>query len=149
MNINSVTYADLASNILKRLLLLCGKLAGYKGFAVLVATVLLKSGYIGEAAWASVVVSALCGMVVPKAFNGSLRNNHLNDNSDDCFGNDFYDMGEKYERISYKGGGVSSASVRGGANAGRRAVTEGKQRIRDALGSAEARQNSGSQGSGR
>lgn len=90
MNTNSVTYAELLSNILKRFLLLCGKLAGYKGFAVLVATVLLKSGYIGETACASV-------------------------------------------------------SVRGGANAGKRAVKEGKQRIRDAL--ERARQDSRNQDS--
>lgn len=62
------SYHELISNIIKRLLLLAGKLAGYKGFAVLVATVLLCRGLIGEAAWASVIISALCGAVVPKTF---------------------------------------------------------------------------------
>lgn len=61
------TYAELFQNVFKRLLLLAGKLAGYKGFAVLIATVLLRLGYIGDAAWASVVISALCGAVLPKA----------------------------------------------------------------------------------
>lgn len=60
------SYHALVSNIIKRVLLLAGKLAGYKGFAVLVATMLLCRGIIGEAAWASVVISALCGAVVPK-----------------------------------------------------------------------------------
>ena len=40
------TYAELFQNVFKRLLLLAGKLAGYKGFAVLIATVLLRLGYI-------------------------------------------------------------------------------------------------------
>lgn len=40
------TYAELFQNVFKRLLLLAGKLAGYKGFAVLITTVLLRLGYI-------------------------------------------------------------------------------------------------------
>ncbi|WP_294431718.1 hypothetical protein [uncultured Treponema sp.] len=63
------SYHTLVSNIIKRVLLLAGKLAGYKGFAVLVATMLLCRDIIGEAAWASVVISALCGAVVPKTFS--------------------------------------------------------------------------------
>ena len=60
------SYPELLSNIVKRLLLLIGKFAGYKGAAVLIATMLLCKGYIGEAAWASVIISALCGFIMPK-----------------------------------------------------------------------------------
>ena len=67
------SYPELLSNIAKRLLLLIGKFAGYKGAAVLIATMLLCKGYVGEAAWASVIISALCGFIMPKTF----RTNHL------------------------------------------------------------------------
>ena len=70
-NINMIefTYAELSSNIIKRLLLLIGKLAGYKGAAVVIATKLLISGYIGETAWVSTVISALCGIIMPKTLS--------------------------------------------------------------------------------
>lgn len=70
MRIIENSYHELMANIIKRLLLLAGKLAGYKGVAVLVATVLLCRKSIGEAAWASVVISALCGVVMPKTISG-------------------------------------------------------------------------------
>lgn len=60
------SYHALINNFIKRVLLLAGKLAGYKGFAVLVATMLLCHGNIGETTWAAVVISALCGAVIPK-----------------------------------------------------------------------------------
>jgi hypothetical protein len=63
------TYAELTSNIIKRLLLLIGKLTGYKGAAVVIATKLLISGYIGETAWVSAVISALCGIIMPKTLS--------------------------------------------------------------------------------
>ena len=69
MSVIEMSYGGLISNIIKRLLMLAGKFAGYKGAAVLIATMLLCKGYVGEAAWASVIISALCGAVVPKTIS--------------------------------------------------------------------------------
>lgn len=120
------SYGELFSNIFKRLLLLLGKLAGYKGVALLVATVLLRKGCIGEGAWASVVISALCGAVVPKTFGSSLRGFGSIDNSNISY------EGEKNEMLVENGGG-SRGSVPCASGAGRGAVIEGKRRIRAAL----------------
>lgn len=120
------SYGELFSNILKRFLLLLGKLAGYKGVALLVATVLLRKGCIGEGAWASVVISALCGAAVPKTFGQSLRGFGSIDNSNSNY------EGEKNEMLIENSGG-SYGSVPRASGAGRGAVTEGKRRIRAAL----------------
>lgn len=117
------SYHALVSNIIKRVLLLAGKLAGYKGFAVLVATMLLCRDIIGEAAWASVVISALCGAVVPKTFsNIGVKENE----------NDDYSYGGRAAGTAYK----PSPSCG-------KAVSEGKKRIRNAVESAGRRADSG------
>ena len=117
------TYAELFQNVFKRLLLLAGKLAGYKGFAVLIATVLLRLGYIGDAAWASVVISALCGAVLPKAL-GSYA---AMDSSMDV-------GGKENEPLSYnaKNSRRGSGGKHGFSGECRKIVSDGKSRIRSA-----------------
>ena len=114
------TYAELFQNVFKRLLLLAGKLAGYKGFAVLIATVLLRLGYIGDAAWASVVISALCGTVLPKAL-GSYASMDVG--------------GKENEPFSYnaKNSRRGSGGKHGFSGECRKIVSDGKSRIRNAV----------------
>ncbi len=137
MNEICVTYTELFSNIFKRILLLLGKLAGYKGFAVLVATVLLKRGYVGEGAWATVVVSSLCGMIVPKAFTaaGGLGGS---------FAGQGFTEEEDYEKKYFdeSAGGFYSSSRRKHKGRSCRAAGAGKKRIREAFERAEKRRNS-------
>lgn len=116
MMVIEMTVRELLANAVKRLLLLAGKLAGYKGFAVLVATVLLCRGFIGEAAWTSVIISALCGIVVPKTFSNMGVNQNEN---------------EPFKNISR----VSRTVVKP-SDSGRIAVSKGKTRIRKAVESA-------------
>lgn len=118
------SYSELVANIVKRFLLLAGKLAGYKGFAVLVATVLLYAGHIGEAAWASVIISALCGAIVPKAVGN--------------FGNtisEFVSMsnGENRNEKTANYNQRSSRAVARPSDSGKRAVENGKRKIREAV----------------
>lgn len=136
MNGICATYTELFSNIFKRILLLLGKLAGYKGFAVLVATVLLKSGYIGEGAWATVVVSALCGMIVPKAFTAA-------GGVGGSFAGQGFTEEEDYEKKYFdeSAGGFYSSSRRK-STAGRSEASEaGKKRIREAFERAAMRRD--------
>lgn len=123
------TYSELFHNLLKRVLLLAGKLAGYKGFAVLLATVLLYYGHIGEAVWASVVVSALCGAVLPKAF-GASSGWEPNFNTGDI-GN------EKYSNAA-KSFGRAAGSRRSVSDARGEVLRRGKDRVRDAFRNAGA-----------
>ena len=118
------TYSELFHNLLKRVLLLAGKLAGYKGFAVLLATVLLFCGHVGEAVWASVVVSALCGAVLPKAFGAA-----------SVFEADFYTGESKNEKYSCnaKKFGRAAGSRRGVAVSRGDILRRGKERIREAF----------------
>ena len=117
------SYHALISNFIKRVLLLAGKLAGYKGFAVLLATMLLSRGIIGEAAWTSVVISALCGAIVPKTFsNIGVKQNEKDD----------------YSYDGRAGGTVAKPSPSRG-----KAVSEGKKRIRNAVESAGRTADSG------
>ena len=116
MSVIEMSYGGLISNIIKRLLMLAGKLAGYKGFAVLVATVLLCKGNIGEAAWASVIISALCGFIMPKTL-GNIGGKQ----------NDSY-FSEINNRTSGTGNKPSASC--------RKTISEGKQRIREAVVSA-------------
>ena len=116
------SYPELLSNIAKRLLLLIGKFAGYKGAAVLIATMLLCKGYIGEAAWASVIISALCGFIMPKTL-GTIGGKQ----------NDSY-FSEINNRDSGTGNKLSASC--------RKTISEGKQRIRDAVVSARRRADS-------
>ncbi len=118
------TYRELVTNIVKRILLLAGKLAGYKGFAVFVATLLLRAGLIGEAAWTSVIISALCGMIVPKAVGnfGSSISELISENK-----------GEKlYEKNTNHNQHVS-CTVTKPSDSGKRAVENGKRKIREAV----------------
>lgn len=129
------SYAELFQNVLKRLLLLAGKLAGYKGFAVLIATVLLGLGYIGDAAWASVVISALCGTVLPKAL-GSYA---AMDSSMDV-------GGKENEPFAYnaKNSRRGSGGKRGFSCERRKIISDGKSRIRRAIENAGLASGSGS-----
>lgn len=110
------SYPELLSNIVKRLLLLIGKFAGYKGAAVLIATMLLCKGYVGEAAWASVIISALCGFIMPKTLGT------IGEKQNDSY---FSEINNRTSGTDNK----SSASCR-------KTISEGKQRIRDAVVSA-------------
>lgn len=116
------SYPELLSNIVKRLLLLIGKFTGYKGAAVLIATMLLCKGYVGEAAWASVIISALCGFIMPKTL-GTIGGKQ----------NDSY-FSEINNRTSGTGNKPSASC--------RKTISEGKQRIRDAVVSARRRADS-------
>ena len=120
------TYAELFQNVFKRLLLLAGKLAGYKGFAVLIATVLLRLGYIGDAVWASVVISSLCGAVLPKALGTAM------DSSMDVGGKD-------NETFTYNAKGMRRGFGVKHSFSGecRKVVSNGKSRIRSAVKNAE------------
>ena len=122
MSVIEMSYGGLISNIIKRLLMLAGKLAGYKGFAVLVATVLLCKGNIGEAAWASVIISALCGAVVPKTISilGGKQNEKDFDWSD---------------------GRAAGAAIEPSPSC-RKTISRGQQRIRAAVESARRRADS-------
>ena len=122
MSVIEMSYGGLISNIIKRLLMLAGKLAGYKGFAVLVATVLLCKGNIGEAAWASVIVSALCGFIMPKTL-----------------GNIGEKQNEKDFDWSY---GRATGSVIEPSPSCRKTISRGQQRIRAAVESARRRADS-------
>lgn len=124
MTMIDFSYSELVKNIIKRLLLLAGKLAGYKGFAVLVATVLLRSGYVGEAAWASVIISALCGVIVPKAA-ANLGNSIPNLEAK-------Y-KGEKKDEKNAKCNQPAYHTVAKPSDSGRRALESGKRKIREAL----------------
>lgn len=129
------TYAELFQNVFKRLLLLAGKLAGYKGFAVLITTVLLRLGYIGDAAWAYVVISALCGAVLPKAL-GSYA---AMDSSMDV-------GGKENEPFSYnaKNSRRGSGGRHGFSGECRKIVSDGKSRIRSAVKNAGLAAGAGS-----
>ena len=118
------SYRELITNIVKRLLLLAGKLAGYKGFAVLVATVLLCAGYVGEAAWASVIISALCGAVLPKAVGnlGNTVSGFVSENK-----------GEKFYEKTANHNQRASRAVAKPSDLGRRAIEDGKRKIREAV----------------
>ena len=122
------------TNIVKRILLLTGKLAGYKGFAVLVATILLRAGYVGEAAWASVIISALCGAVLPKAvgnFGSSIS--------------DFYSEnkgGKLYENTANHNQRTSRAVAKP-SDSGKRAIENGKRKIREAVERAKSESENG------
>ncbi|MBP3773301.1 MAG: hypothetical protein J6I53_11540 [Treponema sp.] len=118
------SYHELITNIVKRFLLLAGKLAGYKGFAVLVATVLLRAGYVGEAAWASVIISALCGAVLPKAVGnfGSSISEFVS------MSNGEY-RNEKTANYNLR----TSRAVSKPSDSGKRAVENGKRKIREAV----------------
>ena len=118
------SYRELVTNIVKRFLLLIGKLAGYKGFAVLVATILLRAGYVGEVAWASVIISALCGAVLPKAVGN--------------FGNtvsEFVSMsnGEYRNEKTANYNQRFSRAVAKPSDSGKRAIESGKRKIREAV----------------
>ena len=110
------SYPELLSNIVKRLLLLIGKFAGYKGAAVLIATMLLCKGYVGEAAWASVIISALCGFIMPKTL-GTIGEKQ----------NDSY-----FSEFNNRASGTDNKP----SASGRKTISEGKQRIREAVESA-------------
>ena len=118
------TYRELLHNLFKRVLLLAGKLAGYKGFAVLLATVLLYFGHIGEAVWASVVVSALCGAVLPKAF-GAASSWETNFNAGES-------KNEKY-LYNAKSFGRAAGSRRGVSLSCGQVLQRGKDRVREAF----------------
>lgn len=118
------TYAELFQNVFKRLLLLAGKLAGYKGFAVLIATVLLRLGYIGDAAWASVVISALCGTVLPKALGSYAAMDSSMDVG--CKENEPFSYNAKNSRRG-------SGGKHGFSGECRKIVSDGKSRIRNAV----------------
>lgn len=128
------SYAELFQNVFKRLLLLAGKLAGYKGVAVLIATVLLGLGYIGDAVWASVVISSLCGAVLPKAL-GSYT---AMDSSMDVGGKD-------NETFTYNAKGMrrGSSAKRSFSGECRKVVSNGKSRIRSAVKNAGLAAESG------
>lgn len=128
------SYCELLTNILKRILLLAGKLAGYKGFAVLVATVLLRAGYVGEAAWASVIISALCGAVLPKAVGnfGNTISEFVSENKG----------GNQNEKITNYNQRVSRAVAKP-SDSGKRAVENGKRKIREAVERAKSESENG------
>lgn len=132
-----MSYGELLSNIVKRFLLLLGKLCGYKGFSVFLATMLLVYGVIGDGVWVSVVISALCGFVVPKT--AGIRGDGLcglqtaaeekvyeGENKDEKNdGNGFIKSKRDFNNAS---DGLSPC--------GRRAVSRGKERIRSAVNNA-------------
>ena len=114
------SYPELLSNIVKRLLLLIGKFAGYEGAAVLIATMLLCKGYVGEAAWASVIISALCGFIMPKTLGNIGEKQNVKD-------------------FDWSDGRAAGAVIEPSPSC-RKTISKGRQRIRAAVES--ARRNS-------
>ena len=130
-------YGELLTNIVKRFLLLLGKLCGYKGFSVFLATMLLIYEVIGEGVWVSVVISALCGFVVPKT--AGIRGEGLY-GAQTAGEEKIYEGENKDEKSDRKDFAKNKRNFNNASaslsTSGRRAVNSGKERIRNAVNNA-------------
>jgi hypothetical protein len=133
MNMYDKTFADVFAYLGKRIVMLAAKLCGFKSCCLMLATVLLEKGVIGDDVWLTVIITVICatgGLRLADAYAAAgtfiRRGPRVMNKGDNSYGTeteeDMEDRPLRYAGHSAAGSGA------------RRAAADGKARIRALLG---------------